>query len=314
MKTTKQKRIKRVFGNHNQVLHLWANQSQEDARCKNVFFKGTSAYSYGYHYELGRLVTIKGKTVALINARGYSVTTSKHISSAWSAVAHLPRIKCYDGFDFKNGLLATQAKLLNEMFSVFARTSYRYTDWTLDTADYCLMGQVNDFNKTCLAVGLPKLALDVSDEYYALVKEHALLNKAKYEASKTPEGLVLLAVRSAKREALNIRKALEQIEAWRRGSARTNAVAQLRPMILRVIGDKINTSGGASVSIVHALKLYRRIKAGVAKSGEHVGSFTFNSISKDIIKIGCHEISLTEADNVLGGVSAPSALTLVSVS
>ncbi len=102
------KRIKRVFSNGDQVIHLWANQSQDTARSRNVFFQGVRLYSYGYHYELGRLVKYRGKQVAIINDTGYSVTTSKHIRRAWGAVAGQLRVKAKD-FNIAHGLKAAKA-------------------------------------------------------------------------------------------------------------------------------------------------------------------------------------------------------------
>jgi len=69
--------MKKVFTNSNDVIHLFAQQTQLEARTSNVFFYNTKIYSYGYHYLLGEF--IKSNTI-MINDRGYSVTTSKHIS------------------------------------------------------------------------------------------------------------------------------------------------------------------------------------------------------------------------------------------
>jgi hypothetical protein len=52
--------------------------------CSSVFVddQGT-AYSYGYHYPLATIIG----DVAFVNTRGYSMTTSRHISWANSAAA-----------------------------------------------------------------------------------------------------------------------------------------------------------------------------------------------------------------------------------
>lgn len=45
----------------------------------NFFFEGESIYSYGYHFEAGRIVRNKrGEKAYLINSIHYSSTTSKH--------------------------------------------------------------------------------------------------------------------------------------------------------------------------------------------------------------------------------------------
>lgn len=65
--------------NNSMVAHLWAHEQEESALGSNFFFEGTSIYSYGYHFEVGRIVKNKqGKKAYLINEDYYSATTSKH--------------------------------------------------------------------------------------------------------------------------------------------------------------------------------------------------------------------------------------------
>lgn len=61
------------------IAHLWANEKKESANGSNFFFEGESIYSYGYHFEAGRIVRNKrGEKAYLINNIHYSSTTSKH--------------------------------------------------------------------------------------------------------------------------------------------------------------------------------------------------------------------------------------------
>ncbi len=69
------------FPSSSDVIHLFAQKSQDFARCANVFFEGNKIYSYGYHYLLAEFV---GDYI-VINDTGYSNTTQKHISEIKSA-------------------------------------------------------------------------------------------------------------------------------------------------------------------------------------------------------------------------------------
>ena len=73
-----------------EVPHLWAHQTQDEARNPggNLFFKGDTIYSYGEHFPIARLVTSKvtGARGVLVNEARYSVTTSKHQSMVRRAV------------------------------------------------------------------------------------------------------------------------------------------------------------------------------------------------------------------------------------
>lgn len=65
--------------NNSMVAHLWAHEQEESALGSNFFFEGTSIYSYGHHFEVGRIVRNKrGEKAYLINDTYYSSTTSKH--------------------------------------------------------------------------------------------------------------------------------------------------------------------------------------------------------------------------------------------
>lgn len=65
--------------NNSMVAHLWANEKKESARGSNFFFEGRSIYSYGYHFEVGRIVRNKcGKKAYLLNDKYYSSSTCKH--------------------------------------------------------------------------------------------------------------------------------------------------------------------------------------------------------------------------------------------
>lgn len=75
--------MKTVFSNADSVIHLWAQQTQDEGRSSNVYFEGATIYSYGTHYPLGLFITNKkGEKAVIINTSGYSVTTTKHIYRA----------------------------------------------------------------------------------------------------------------------------------------------------------------------------------------------------------------------------------------
>lgn len=65
--------------NNSMVAHLWANEKQESANGSNFYFEGESIYSYGSHFEVGRIVRNKrGEKAYLINDIYRSSSTSKH--------------------------------------------------------------------------------------------------------------------------------------------------------------------------------------------------------------------------------------------
>ncbi len=312
------KRIKRVFSNGKQVLHLWANQSQDSARSSNVFFSGKDCYSYGYHYKLGSIMTFKGVKLAMINNSGYSVTTSKHISWASSAVSHLPMLYTQHDFDVIKSLKDTKASLESRMKDHFKKVKLDKTDyWNREYNS--LRDSIKEFNKTCDILKSKKYKVKVTSKYIRDYDAHVNKRIKRQEELNTPEMLAKRSAESIRRAELKAerlrvvkeevrKKELESIEAWKSGSGHaTNAVNRIYPRIIRVKGDNVETSGGATVPLSEARLLLSRIMRSEAKQGELIGGFTFDSVKNNIVKIGCHDIDLEQAKSVL------NTLTLVKV-
>lgn len=201
------KRIKKVFSSSQQIPHLWAHQTQDEARSSNLFFKGKSIYSYGYHYELGRLIEYKGKTVALVNTTGYSVTTSKHISMALSATSHLPTVKVRHDFDLEKGLINEQDSLIDSIMSNLNARSFWSDHKFYDSYD---KEQIVEFNKKVNLLGFKHLELTIGQDFIDLINEHVEFRKLRQkELNATAE---IRRIEQAKKDAV---KHAEQIQAWR---------------------------------------------------------------------------------------------------
>ena len=60
--------MKKVFSSHASLSHAWANQTHEIGKASAMFFEGPVIYSYGYHYEIARLIDApNGQKVCFIN-------------------------------------------------------------------------------------------------------------------------------------------------------------------------------------------------------------------------------------------------------
>ena len=70
--------MKTVFTN-SEIVHVFNEQNQFEGRTSNgsMYFYNNKIYSYGSHYLLAEFLD---NNTILINDKGYSNTTSKHIS------------------------------------------------------------------------------------------------------------------------------------------------------------------------------------------------------------------------------------------
>lgn len=301
--------MKRVFGSNQQVEHLWANQSQAEGRASTVFFEGKSIYSYGYHYELGRMVTYKGKTVAMINTTGYSSSTSKHISQTFSAVSHLINLGTTgDLSDVRGALVEKQGDLISELFDHFSRLTF----WS-GSNDYTtyVENSVKEFNALCVTLGHKELALDINPEYLELYKEHIKRRLAREIELQSPENLAKREKQVARKEELFKIKIQDEIVAWRSGGPLTSNVRAVRPQLIRIMtrmdnGEQdIQTTLGATVPFKQAkVLLTRLLRNEPVDKGYKIGSFKLESCIGDVVTIGCHTFSLKDTKETFDKMTA----------
>lgn len=291
MKQVKKKRIKKVFSSYDQVLHLWANQSQDDARSKNVFFIGKSCYSYGYHYELGRLVTVNGYIIAMINDRGYSNTTASHIRSAQAATSHILTLNCTNLDDVDSALVRNLDDIVSCFFNKFTQLGFYDNDISYFKEN--ILKDINNHNRICDIVKRSDLKVQIPTNYWNLIQEYINSRVEAIKNSKTPEVL-------AKKEELKQKKLEIDKVKWIKGEINHNKnISCISPQLIRIKNDEIETTKGARVPLVEAKSLMKKILNNTAKQGDKIGSFMLDSVSNDSVKIGCHVIDLEQAEQVL---------------
>lgn len=164
--------------NNSMVAHLWANEKKESARGSNLFFEGRSIYSYGYHFEVGRIVRNKcGEKAYLLNDEYYSSSTCKHQRCVRSAIPTGSKVFSV-GYNMSDdgsmAFITSRLELIKEVIEKYkkVRTSLSYRDvWGVFRS---LMDYIEFFN-----MGTPKSLLKKSANTWIGTK-HAL----SYESDK----------------------------------------------------------------------------------------------------------------------------------
>lgn len=303
--TTKTKRVKQCFKDKYEVSHIWAQQNQERGWCagKRVFFEGTDLYSYGHHYLLGRIYTKRdGTKYALINSTHASVTTSTHQGAAEGAVRGLMPFFCVPNPGSLKALENIQhfeEIAVNALMGIFTRNSlYCYDGNPSKEADKDVKGllkTIEECNEFFKLAGAKQIKLDDDTLSVFRAKSFELLKKGAEKTSVARE-------KSRLEEVARLNEYNDKLNLWVAG-----ADVQL-PYLwhsdvdtkIRVKDDSVETTRGASVPLEHAVRLIRKLVAGSVRKGERVGEYTFEKLNKGIVKIGCHEISLDHAKDVLG--------------
>ena len=299
-------RIKKAFSSGHEVFHLWANQSQVSAyqsgRLTRTSFNGLSCYSY--QAEIGRLIKYNGKQVALINFDRYSNTTSKHQGYAWNSASHLIRVRVTRDFNLKQGLLRTQDELVTEIMQTFAERKTHWESFSEKIKPDSYLGEwLVEFNTTCKALGFDSLCLNLDVEFIEVANEAVRATRQKMLVAKNESEQKRL-IELEKNKLLHA----DELESWKNGGIATNYVRTIRPMLIRLKNDLVETSSGASVTIDEAKAFMRDLTNQKVKEGYQVGSYQFTSFKDGIVTIGCHAFELVHIKSLLN----PNNLRVVS--
>lgn len=260
--------MKKVFTNANDVIHLFAQQTQNEARCSNVFFKNTKIYSYGHHYLLG--VFIDDNTI-LINDKGYSNTTSKHI--------HLLR---------------------------YATKQYRQF-FTTETDLQWVYNEVSDLSKKLANSRKPELYIDKILSLYKTLNEYLTYTKTlstvkkdvRYKSikkialavNKNFEKYKAILIKHKTNEANLRRKKIEKkLIEFKNYEIDTFRIGDEDFVRLSKDKTKVETSQGVIIDVRQAKALYEAIVSKQDIKGLKIDNYTVKSFNKTLI-IGCHSIN-----------------------
>lgn len=258
---------------NSELAQIWANREKQFGKGSNLFFEGTRIYSYGCHYLAGLLLPEKG--VAIINKTKYSVSTSRHTR-----------------------LIIEASRGYRQLYAYFPENHHSNTERTIREL-HSLLGKY-DRARTA------RKKLIVVNEIKAL-----LLNLKKYNAAVeyTPTEL-------QKKTILRIEELLEsgpvqdlhRIEVERvlklvdefQGYKVDFFKSQYPALRISKDGNYIETSLGARLHIKEAKKGLQLLKSTPPEElpGKYIGEAKIISLSGDVIKIGCHEILLSDIEKI----------------
>jgi hypothetical protein len=278
--------MKKVFNSASDVIHLFAQRSQEEARCSNVFFQGNTIYSYGSHYKLGHFLDSDS---ILINDLGYSATTSKHISIILVATRHYKQFKktktdldlVYNSVIWNTNKLARANKpelYINPILSLWNSLN-EYMEYDRKSKKLSKKNYQNYFSDQYNQIKTIVNALNNGSDDF---KEKLRLSSIKLDkAQKT-------------KDAKDLKIKLVKFYNYKIDSFTIGKEDYLR---ISKDGQNIETSQRVKVSIESAISLYKMILAKIDIIGIRIENFTVSSIN-GTLKIGCHNINMNSVHNV----------------
>lgn len=300
--------MKRVFSSNQEVCHIWAQQKQSEGRASSIFFEGDTIFSYGYHYPMAKIHTVKGKKFALIYARKSSITSTQHTYAVRDALNGL--MPYFDSLNLQepkeaikhlDGVAKETLKTALKRIKVTDKKSIRYEFALIDDA----FKHANQLRKI-----LGRASISPKKKELEAVQAHLEKRLARYHELNTPEMLAKrhqAALRKKqKEEAEYLKERDRQIELFRSGQP-FETPRGLNYALLRIEGDEVVTSSRARVPLDQARSLYKALMEGKQPAGRGIGHYEVTGFAVDAnnrvdtVYIGCHRILLSEAERVLGG-------------
>lgn len=259
--------MRTVYNSAVDVIHIFAQQSQNHGKSSNVFFYDKKIYSYGYHYLLAEFIS---DNVIIINDKGYSATTAKHIRYITQAtrqytqyfVSEICSKQVYfQLFELKNKLL--KAKKPEVYLLQAQRLLGKYKDFQTFAGE-------KRYNSLLNYTYIDKIE-ELSNEFNSIVDSDSIKELQMIEKEKMIE---------------KERKAIESFLNFD-----TNFI-RLDFDVLRINEQNIETSQGVKISIEQGLKLAQLLKTGECLDNRHFLNYTIHDHKKNSIKIGCHNFKI----------------------
>ena len=272
---------------NSEVAHLWANQLCQSAKGSSFYFKDKTIYSYGAHFPIASFVTNDlGQEIILFTRDSYSNTTAKHISYARSACSHkqklfIPEVEPYGGINhskcFSLWLKEIERIKTTKLFKARKPLIYmEQIDAILDEAK---------LYAKFFGIELPKELINASNPLSVEKIEELKRKDKEYREQRK-------AIQRKREERLQAVNA-EKIAKWLNGENVYLSHDIMRYQILRVKGDRIETSKGVKIPIEIAKRFYHKLIQSAICIGDAILGYRVDSIKGDIIKIGCHTFEIS---------------------
>lgn len=307
-------RVRRVYPT-DELCHRWAHDHSVNLRNKqgNVFSEGMKIFSYGYHFPMAKKVPGRdGRIGFLVNPNTYSNTTNRHQSDVKSAITGVgPRFdipvdlwrsvhwRCH-GEDIRQYYISR----LNEC--IFEMNNKRMGWWRRNQAvirardlheTFYEMSKFYSFRIRRVLPEVEEPDLTESKIKYDTRREaNEIARRKRWKEWDTQYAKKRLKSKIRERE---LRETLEdRIAKWKHGG---RCSTELFPgVMLRINGDKIETTLGARVTIAEAIDfLEHELPKAIKNRGQEmwdmrVGIYRGVTAKEEHLKIGCHRIPWPE--------------------
>lgn len=291
--------MKTVYQSSSEVIHLFANKSQHEAKnqTRNAFFERSSLYSYGYHYKLA--LHLDGGAI-LINNGGYSVTTSKHIREIQHASRHKKQ------FYSENIFIKNALRRVENLVAKLPRAKSRKLEY-IETIKG-IFEKFEDFQRYAKSNKIEFVRWSNSDFIKAQIDKRSKDWKRFLYIAKSMDNITILEQEAKEEEQKQKNKReirqKQLIRSYRLGKS---DFVRLDYDLLSLQYDEqnshfIHTSQNVKISLEEGQKAIKALefwkwnddKINVNLKGQKIGYYTITKAQNKTLYIGCHKIKFEE--------------------
>ena len=287
--------MRKKLANNQEVAHYWANKVQSEGEAYSMFFYDETIYSYGKHFAIAKHYD---NNLILFTNRGYSVSTSKHISYTRQAIPYGANILyCYNPENPKDEENLTDAISVIEYNLTKAIKARQRKQEYLNEAE-------NTYNQLLELIRIFKIKgwkvpvydFTAPETITAVIAERNKKARAKIKRQEAKQ---------AKQDKLDMVELLDTIKDWKTDKAMSSyhmkhrrLLSQL-PDFCRIKGDIVETTQSANAPLKEVKIALKMIKAGKPVKGMQLGHYTVISYDKEFLTIGCHKFPQSEIDYLM---------------
>ena len=274
---------------NSEIAHIWANQLEYKGQQGNLFYSGSTIYSYGYHFAIAKHIDYK---TVLITNRGYSVSTAKHINLVRSAISHKDVIYCNDPTKSHDHNIS---EFINQIvyqagFLVNAKKPEKYL-FNIDNIKTKLDQYIVYFNLKLDKKQLEKINIYSKEDYLKVFeKQNKAIIKAEKKEIALGKKLYPVFVNNFRNNLKNDFTNIEQKALHKYN----NSIGG--PILFKITSSGIQSSKGINLTIEVAKRYINKFLSHEIKVADKILNYSVDKINKDFIKIGCHNIYRNEIE------------------
>jgi hypothetical protein len=274
---------------NSEIAHIWANQLEYRGQQGNLFFSGKTIYSYGYHFAIAKHVDYK---TVLITTRGYSNSTSKHISLVRSAISHKDLIFCHNPTgSHEQNINSFITDITNEAMKLIKAIKPEKYLLEIDYLKNRLNKYLEYFNLKLNKEQAGKIDIKSKEDFTEKIK----IEKAKIE--KKEKSLIAKGKKLYPVYVHNFRNGLKQDFTTLESQYLGKYIMSIgNPVLFKIKDNEIESTKGVKIPINIAKRYINKFLNNELRILDQILNYTILKVDKNSLVVGCHNIFKTEID------------------